>query len=266
MIATARQAAREAGTILKQHYGTVPPAAIRHKAATDFISYVDELSEAAIVETIHSRFSGHGILGEESGATLKKSPYRWIIDPLDGTTNYLHQVPVFAVSIALEFEQELVLGVIYDPLRDELFEAQKDQGALLNDEPISVSSKPDLSQSLIATGFPFKCKQFLPSYLQAFEAIFNRSIGKRRLGAAAIDLAYLAAGRFDGFWEIGLQPWDIAAGAVLIREAGGKITDFWDGSDFLEKHYLLATNGHIHGEMLPILKQHFPQPQPVYSN
>lgn len=265
MIEIARQAALEAGSILMEHYGRVSAEAIRRKSQNDFLSFVDEQSEQVIVETIRSRYPEHTILAEEGGQTENSSAYRWIIDPLDGTTNYLAGIPVFAVSIALEYQKELILGIVYDPIRKELFEAQKGQGAYLNGKPITVSTKKTLNESLIATGFPFKTKHFLVSYLQAFEDIFNRSIGMRRMGAAVIDLAYLAAGRFDGFWEIGLQPWDIAAGAVLIREAGGTIKDFWGSDDFLFKHYLLAGNGKIEHEIQTILHKHFHTFQPVYS-
>jgi len=265
MIEIARQAALEAGAFLLEQYGRVSEKDIRRKTQNDFISFVDEHSEQIIVETIRSRFPTHAFLAEESGQSEDKNAYRWIIDPLDGTTNYLSGVPVFAVSIALEYEQELILGIVYDPIRQELFEAQKGQGAQLNNNPIKVSKKQLMSESLIATGFPFKTKQFLNSYLQAFEQIFSQSIGMRRLGAAAIDLAYVAAGRFDGFWEIGLQPWDVAAGALLVREAGGAITDFWGSNDFMFNHYMLASNGLIQSEMQEILKLHFPVNKPVYT-
>lgn len=265
MIKIAKQAALEAGSFLKEHYGQVSEKDIRRKSKNDFLSFVDEQSEQIIVETIRSRYPEHMFLAEEGGGSGNHSDYRWIIDPLDGTRNYLSGIPVFAVSIALEYEQELVMGIVYDPVRGELFEAQKEQGSFLNNNPITVSKKHVLAESFIATGFPFKSKQFLKSYLNAFEQIFKNSIGMRRLGAAAIDLAYVAAGRFDGFWEIGLQPWDIAAGALLIREAGGMVQDFWGSEDFLNKHYMLASNGFIQSEIREILQLHFPSHKPVYS-
>ncbi len=265
MIEIARQAALEAGSFLLEQYGRVAEKDIRRKTQNDFLSYVDEQSEHIIVETIRSRFTNHTFLAEEGGQSRNKSAYRWIIDPLDGTTNYLSGIPVFAVSIALEYENELVLGIVYDPIRQELFEAQKGRGARLNNKSIEVSKKKVLGESLIATGFPFKTKEFLSSYLKAFEQIFNQSIGMRRMGAAAIDMAYVAAGRFDGFWEIGLQPWDIAAGALLIREARGAVQDFWGSNNFLFDHYLLASNKLIQSEMQEILKLHFPVKKPVYT-
>ncbi len=261
----ALQAARAAGTILNQHFGNVPQDAIRQKTKNDFLSFVDEQSERAIIETIRSRFPDHAFLAEESGRRQTQSDYCWIIDPLDGTKNYLSGIPVFAVSIALRYQNELVLGVIYDPVRNELFRAESGTGAFLNGQPIQVSSKTKLRDCLLATGFPFKAKHLLRQYLQAFESTFNVSIGMRRMGAAAVDLAYVAAGRFDAFWELGLSPWDVAAGTVLIREAGGTVHDFWLGNRFLFDHYLLATNGRIQQELSGLLRQSFPTFKPVYS-
>ena len=258
------QAAQAAGQILNQHFGKVPQGAIRQKTKNDFLSFVDEQAEQAIIETIRSRFPEHAFLAEESGKSQNQSAFRWIIDPLDGTKNYLSGIPVFAVSIALQQKNELVLGVIYDPMRNELFRAERGKGSYLNDKPIHVSSKEKLSDCLLATGFPFKAKHLLPQYLKAFEAVFNHSVGMRRLGAAAIDLAYVAAGHFDAFWELGLSPWDVAAGAVLIREAGGSVTDFWLGERFLFEHYLLSGNGRIQQELSGLLRQSFATFKPVY--
>ncbi len=264
MIAIAKQAALDAGEILLQHFGNIPEEMIRRKSQNDFLSFVDEESERVIIETIRSRYPQHSFLAEEGGSIESESPYRWIIDPLDGTKNYLSGIPVFAVSIALEYKGELVLGVIYDPVHNEMFIAERGKGAWLNDRRLQVSTKSGLQESLIATGFPFKAKQFLPQYLKAFEEIFTRAIGIRRAGAAAIDLAWLAAGRFDGFWELGLQPWDVAAGAVLIREAGGEISDFWGGEGFLFNHYLMAGNKSVHKELTGILPKHFKTIRNVY--
>lgn len=264
MIDIAKQAATEAGAFLMKNYGKVSELDIRQKSQNDFLSYVDEQSEQIILEIISSRYPEHSFLAEEGGQSEQSNSYRWIIDPLDGTTNYLSGIPAFAVSIALEYENELVLGVVYDPLRGELFEAEQGGGARLNGNTIRVSNKKRLNQSLIATGFPFKTKQFLSSYLKAFEAIFNQCIGMRRLGSAAIDLAYVAVGRFDGFWEIGLQPWDIAAGTVIVREAGGSVQDFWGSQDFLFNHYLISGNGQIEPELQQAIQNHFPKFQSVY--
>ncbi len=265
MIETAKKAALAAGEIIMQHFRKVPPEAIRSKQKNDFLSFVDEQSEQAIISTIRNAFPDHAFLAEESGASQNSDAHLWIIDPLDGTTNYITGLPVFAVSIALQFKGELILGVIYDPLHEEMFWAEKGKGAFLNDQPIHVTQKARLDQSLIATGFPFKAKHFLDTYLAAFKDVFQSSVGMRRMGAAAIDLAYVAAGRFDGFWEIGLSPWDIAAGAILIREAGGRISDFWDNDDFLHKHYTLASNGRIHRELMAKITKHFKSFKPVYQ-
>ena len=264
MMDIALQAAYAAGQILKEHFGKVPQGAVRQKTKNDFLSFVDEQSEQAIINTIRSSFPEHGFLAEESGPSGNQSAYRWIIDPLDGTKNYLSGIPVFAVSIALQHHNELTLGVIYDPMRDELYRAERGTGAFLNDRPMRVSSKKQLNDCLLATGFPFKARHLLLSYLNAFERVFNHSVGMRRMGAAAIDLAYVAAGRFDAFWELGLSPWDVAAGAVLIREAGGTVSDFWLGDQFLFGHYMLASNGQVQQELSRLLRQSFPTFQPVY--
>ena len=265
MLETAKNAAYAAGEILKENFGRVPQEAVRKKKQNDFLSFVDEESEKKIVEIIQAEFPSHAVLAEESGGSGPENEYMWIVDPLDGTTNYLTGIPLFAVSIALQYQNELVLGVIYDPIRDELFSAEKGRGAFLNGSSIQVSGKVSLNESILATGFPFKTKQFLPQYLQVFHDIFERSIGIRRMGSAAVDLAYLAAGRFDGFWEIGLSPWDTAAGTVLIREAGGQISDFWNGSNFVWNNYILASNGRIHEETGEIIRKHFPVYQKVYE-
>lgn len=265
MINTAKKAALEAGNIVMEHFHKVPTEAIRSKSKNDFLSFVDEQSEQAIISVIKQSFPDHAFLAEESGASQNDNDYLWIIDPLDGTTNYITGLPVFAISIALLHKGEPIVGVIYDPLHNEMFWAEKGKGAFLNDLPIRVSNKPRLDQSLIATGFPFKAKHFLDVYLQAFKDIFESSVGMRRMGAAAIDLAYVAAGRFDGFWELGLSPWDIAAGAVIIREAGGRISDFWDNDAFLYKNYTVATNGLIHKELIAKITKHFTSFKPVYQ-
>jgi len=265
MIQIAKKAAYAAGEILREHFRKIPDTAIREKTKNDFLSFVDEEAEKKIISIIHKAFPGHSILAEESGNSGASDEFLWIIDPLDGTKNYLSGIPVFAVSIALQHKDDLILGVIYDPMRDELFSAQKGRGAFLNGKKIEVSKKKTLGQSLLATGFPFKAKHFLTVYLSTFRNIFERSIGMRRMGAAAVDMAYLAAGRFDGFWELGLSPWDVAAGTVLIREAGGQVSDFWGGNRFLWDHYLLASNGLIHAELSAVIRKHFLSFKAVYE-
>lgn len=251
-------AAREAGEIINQNYGKIKETDIRQKSAVDFISFVDETAEKKIIDLIRTQYPDHAFLAEESGAEDTSSGYRWVIDPLDGTTNYLHMIPFFSTSIALEYNGETLLGVVYNPVHNELFYAQKGKGALLNDHPIHVSKAQTLAESFIATGFPFKKKEVLSSHLKAFEKIFQKCIGARRLGSAALDLSYVAAGRFEGFWEIGLQPWDIAAGDIIVREAGGFVSDFWDNPDYKNSSYIMATNSKIHRELATIIQSEFP--------
>ena len=258
MIETAKKAALAGGEILIENFRKVSKNDIRKKARNDFLSYVDENSEKKIISIIKEAFPQHSILAEETGKSASESDYQWIIDPLDGTTNYLAGIPVFAVSIGLQYKNELILGVINDPIHNELFWAEKGKGAFINENKISVSNSESLKDSLLATGFPFKVKHLLPEYLEAWQNIFLPSIGMRRMGAAAIDLAYVAAGRFDGFWEIGLSPWDVAAGAVIIREAGGTVSDFWNNNHFLNTGYIVADNGKIHKELLNIIQNVFP--------
>jgi myo-inositol-1(or 4)-monophosphatase len=264
MIEVAKQAAYAAGKILTEHFKKLPKEAIRQKQANDYLSFVDETSEKKIISIIQKNFPDHSILAEETGESHQSGEYRWIIDPLDGTTNYITGLPVFAISIALQKGDEMILGVVYDPLQDELFWAEKGKGAYVNATPIRVSDSNSLSECLIATGFPFKAKHLIRPYLNSFEDMFHSCIGIRRMGAAAIDIAYVAAGRFGGFWELGLSPWDLAAGSVLIKEAGGYITDFWDGPDFLFKNYLIVSNGRVHKQMGEIIRKHFPEYQTVY--
>ncbi len=265
MIQTAQQAAREAGKILMEHFRKIPAQAIRRKLKNDFISFVDEQSEQTILRIIKNAFPQHAFLAEETGASLHKNEFLWIIDPLDGTTNFLQGIPVFAVSIGLLKKGQPFLGVIFDPLHDEMFWAVRGEGAYLNEQPIQVSPKQTLDESFIATGFPFKAKHFLPEYLGAFKNIFTECVGQRRMGAAAIDLAYVAAGRFDGFWELGLSPWDQAAGWCIIQEAGGRVTDFWGNDDFLYSHYTLASNGKIHELLIQKITPYFKEFKEVYG-
>ncbi len=265
MIEVAKQAALKAGQILLNHFGKIPASQIRHKRKNDFITFVDEQSEQIILKTIFEAFPDHAYLAEEIGSSRHEHDYLWIIDPLDGTTNFLQGIPVFAISIGLLHRGKPRLGVIYDPIHQELFWAEKGKGAFLNDQKIVVSNKTLLEQSFIATGFPFKAKHLLDDYLKAFKGIFSECIGQRRMGAAAIDLAYVAAGRFDGFWELGLSGWDQAAGWIIIEEAGGRVTDFWGNSDFLFSHYTLASNGKIHQQLIEKITLSFKQFKEVYA-
>lgn len=225
---------------------------VESKSRNDFVSEVDHAAEAAIIQELRNRFPSHAILAEESGEQ-GSGDFQWIIDPLDGTTNYLHGFPQFSISIALKHKGQLECGVVYDPLREELFTAARGQGAQLNDRRLRVATRPSLEGALIGTGFPFRDHRHLDVYLEMFKAMTMTTAGLRRPGSAALDLAYVAAGRTDGFWEIGLSPWDCAAGALLITEAGGTITDFGGGNRFLDTGNMIAGNLRIHRAMLDLL-------------
>jgi len=255
---TAVTAARLSGDIILRNLGQFSKTDIQTKQAFDFVTSVDKWSEAVIMQTIREKFPHHLFLSEETLKQEGNGGYRWIIDPLDGTTNYIHSYPMFSVSIALEFQNEIILGVVFDPLRDELFCAAKGGGSFLNNRGISVSDIALAEKSLIATGFPFRKKEMIDRYLDAFRKIFQRVSDIRRAGSAAIDLAYIAAGRVEGFFELNLSPWDIAAGSLLIREAGGTITDFQGSDQYLLTGDIVAGNNKTHAEILNIIKQVFP--------
>jgi len=236
MLNIAVAAARAAGSIIVRYLDRVDTLDVSTKHMNEFVTQVDREAEAIIIADIRKAYPGHAILAEESGAA-GESEYRWIIDPLDGTTNYLHGFPQFCVSIALEHRGRLDQGVVLDPLRQELFTASRGAGARLDDRRIRVSRQSGLEGALLGTGFPFQGAYDLDTYLETLRALVPRSAGVRRAGAAALDLAYVAAGRLDGFWAFGLQPWDMAAGVLLIREAGGLVTDA-DG----DEHYMDSGN------------------------
>ena len=246
---TAIEAARLGGKILMESLSDLETKQVQRKQEFDFVTQVDHRSEEAILQLIRERHPEHSILAEESGGSREEQDYLWIIDPLDGTKNYIHGFPVFAVSVALQFKSELRVGVVFDPVRDELFHAEKDKGAFLNDDPVKVSKTADFSECLLATGFPFRAKHLTEPYLEAFKELFYQASDFRRAGAAAIDLAYVACGRLDGFWELMLNSWDIAAGALLIEEAGGEVTDIWGGDSHLKTGHIVASNGLIHGRI-----------------
>ncbi|MEJ2313274.1 MAG: inositol monophosphatase family protein [Nitrospirota bacterium] len=253
---TAFRAARNAAGVILGNLGSLSRDDIDSKQASDFVTRVDRESEKTIVETIGASFPDHTFLAEESIKDADNR-YRWIIDPLDGTTNFIHQYPMFSVSIALEAEGEVVLGVVLDPLRDELFHAEKGGGAFLNGKPLSVSSVESPGGSLIATGFPFRNKGMTGLYLEAFKRVFLASGDLRRAGSAALDLCHLAAGRCEGFFELGLSAWDVAAGGLMIKEAGGLITDFSGGDDYLATGNVVAGNPPTHGLLLKIIRETF---------
>ena len=249
------RAARSAGNVIIRNLGKLDSLTVHSKSRNDFVSEVDTQAEQEIIHTLRKAFPDHGILAEESGHH-DGDDYQWIIDPLDGTTNFLHGFPQFAVSIALRHKGRLEQGVIYDPLRQELFTATRGAGAMLNDRRIRVTNRKELDGALLGTGFPFKSQQHLDTYLEMFRALFPRTAGIRRAGSAALDLAYVASGRLDGFWEIGLSVWDMAAGILLIQEAGGLCSDFTGGHDFLSNGNLVTANPKLFAEILKTIRPH----------
>ena len=252
MLNTAVKAARKAGSIITRASSEIDRLTVRRKQHNDFVSEVDHAAEEAIIRTLREAYPSHAFLGEEGGASSPAagSEYLWIIDPLDGTTNFLHGFPQYCVSIALKHKGVLQQAVVYDPNRNELFTATRGAGAFLNDRRIRVSATDKFEDSLIGTGFPFREFAHFDDYLRMFAAVTRRVAGVRRPGAAALDLAWVAAGRMDGFWEMGLSPWDMAGGALLIREAGGMVSDFEAGEGFLESGRIVAANPKVFSTLL----------------
>ncbi len=250
------KAALEASKILKENFGRITSTQIDLKQQFDFVTFVDKSAEQKIISVIREEYPDHKFFAEESD---KDEPggYRWIIDPLDGTTNYIHGFPAFSISIALEYNKEIIIGVIYDPMREELFVAEKGKGATLNDKTIRVSDITDPALSLLTTGFPFRSKNYLELYLESFRQLFLKASGIRRIGSVALDFSYLACGRCEGFWEIGLSPWDVAAGYLIIREAGGLMTDFSGGDSPVWTGNVIASNGHLHETIIRVVKDVF---------
>jgi len=253
---TAMRAAREAAEILMTNFGRLGANDVVTKNKSDFVTWVDKTSEQEIIKIIRQDFPDHNFCAEESEHD-DVGGFRWIIDPLDGTTNYIHGVPIFSVSIGLEKDGELLLGVVYDPNRDELFYAEKDGGAFLNDEPVKVSATTDPALALLATGYPFRAKQYIDAYQNSFKKLFLEAAGVRRAGSAALDLCYIACGRYDGFWELDLKPWDLAAAIVILQQAGGIITDFAGGNRVLETGNTIASNAHLHSFLIKNVKEAF---------
>ena len=250
---TAIEAARKSGLFIKNSVGKVHK--ISYKGRINIVTDVDRMSEAMIIKKIRSVFPGHSILSEESRPQEKDSPYRWVIDPIDGTTNFAHGFPFFSVSIALEEAGDVILGVVYDPMRDEIFVAEKGKGAYLNGRRIRVSKTKILSHSMLATGFTYGVKGARNRNIRNFSTFLVAAQAVRRAGSAALDLCYLACGRFEGFWEMDLKPWDTAAASLIVKEAKGKVTKF-DGSKY--SHYdkdILASNSLIHSQMQKILSR-----------
>ena len=255
MLNIAVKAARAAGAIINRASMDLDILKISTKSPNDFVTEVDQMAEQAIIETILQAYPDHGILAEESGREhgAKHSEFVWIIDPLDGTTNFIHGFPVYCVSIALTHRGVVQQAVVYDPTRNDLFYATKGRGAYLNDKRLRVSKRTRMSDALVGTGFPFRRGDNPKRYLKMFEEVMNQVAGLRRPGAAALDLCYVAAGYYDAFFETGLQPWDVAAGSLIITEAGGLIGNFTGESDFLHQREVVAGSPKIYGQMVQIL-------------
>ncbi len=257
MLNTAVRAARNAGNLIKRYMDRVDTLKVSKKQPNDFVTEVDKLSEQEIIGTLSEAYPDHAIYAEESGKHNTGDDVNkptWIIDPLDGTTNFIHGIPQFAISIGMQAEGHLQVGVIYDPVHDELFTAMRGDGAKLNNRRLRINPNTRLQGSLIATGFPYYQYDYLDHYLAILKEVITKTSGIRRPGSAALDLAYTAAGRFNGFWEFNLQAWDIAAGALLIQEAGGIVTDFNDKQDYLKTGNILCGPPKVHQELLDIIK------------
>jgi myo-inositol-1(or 4)-monophosphatase len=255
MLNIAVKAARAAGAIINRAALDLDLLQVSTKGPNDFVSEVDQAAERAIIEVLLAAYPGHGILAEESGREhgARHSEYVWIIDPLDGTTNFLHGFPVYAVSIALAHRGQVQQAVVYDPSRNDLFYASKGRGAFLNDRRIRVSKRTRMSEALIGTGFPFRKGDNFKRYVKMFEEVMQHCAGLRRPGAAALDLCYVAAGYYDGFFETGLNPWDIAAGSLMITEAGGLIGNFTGEADYLYQREVVAGTPKIYGQLVQML-------------
>jgi myo-inositol-1(or 4)-monophosphatase len=245
-------AAEKSARILQMRFGNI--SQVRKKAADEIVTEADTESEKEIISAIRSNFPEHGILSEECGLKAGGSDYKWIIDPLDGTVNFAHQVPICCISIALAFQDAIVLGVVLNPLNGEFFSAVKGQGAQLNGQSIQVSSISTLSDSLLVTGFAYNLKETFEPVITRYGNCLKAAQGMRRLGSAALDLCYVACGRFEGYWEQNLKPWDTAAGSLIAAEAGGTVTTFSNQSYSPDKGEILATNGQIHQDMVGLLK------------
>ena len=250
------RAAREAGKIINRAAQDIGALKIEQKDTNDFVSEVDRGAEQAIIDILKDAYPKHGFFGEESGKTNSESESIWIIDPLDGTTNFLHGFPAYCISIALQEKGVLTQAVIYDPVRNDLFTATRGSGAFLNNRRIRVTQRAKLQEALLSTGFPFKDFSYLETYINIFRDMAKKTSGLRRPGSAALDLAYVAAGFSDGFFEINLSPWDIAAGALLVQEAGGIVGDFEGNESWLRTGNIVAANPKVFGQMLQVIAPH----------
>jgi myo-inositol-1(or 4)-monophosphatase len=251
------RAARQAGSVIMRSFSRLDALTVSEKHTNDFVSEIDRNAEQAIIDTIRRAYPNHAILAEESGVHGKDT-YQWIVDPLDGTTNYLHGFPQFSVSIALTHRGRLESAVVYDPLRDEMFTADRGGGALLNDRRLRVTEQRSLNGALLGTGIPYRDQRYIDAYLGMLKDLTKETAGIRRPGSAALDFAYVAAGRLDGFWELGLSVWDFAAGALLVQEAGGTVSDIRGGSRYMESGNVITANVHLHRALVEKIRPHLP--------
>ncbi|MDP1525737.1 MAG: inositol monophosphatase family protein [Rhodocyclaceae bacterium] len=256
MLNTAIKAARRAGNVINRASLDLGQLTIGVKQQNDFVTEVDRAAEATIIETLREVYPSHAILAEESGLSEQTSEFQWIIDPLDGTTNFIHGFPQYAISIALAHKGVLTQAVVYDPNRNELFTASKGGGAFLNDKRIRVSKCVKLEESLLGTGFPYRVFDHVDTYLAIFKEMTKRCAGVRRPGAASLDLAWVACGRIDGFWEFGLSPWDMAAGALLILEAGGLVSDLSGDGNYLQTGNIVGGTPKVFNQLLQVIQPH----------
>lgn len=254
MLNIAVRAARTAGNIIARSYESRDNLEIESKGANDFVTKIDKEAEQAIISKIKQSYPDHSFVGEESGLTEGNDDFKWIIDPLDGTTNFVQGIPHFCVSIALQYKGKLDQAVVFDPLRGELFTASRGNGAQLNGFRVRVGQRKELQGTVLATAFPFKNKELLGESLEKFAKIFNEAGDVRRSGSAALDMAYVAAGRFDGYWEQGVKPWDIAAGELLVRESGGLVSDFSGGHQYFKTEQVVAGNPKVVQSIVKHLK------------
>ncbi|MDH5230972.1 MAG: inositol monophosphatase [Gammaproteobacteria bacterium] len=256
----AKRAAHNAGNIMMRALNRLDTLNVTEKSQNDYVSEVDRMAEQEIVAILRKAYPQHGILGEEGGVQQASGSdeFQWIIDPLDGTTNYLRGIPHFAVSIALKHKNQITQALVYDPVKDETFMASRGNGAQLNDRRIRVTNRKTMEGALLGTGFPFRADQDVDLFIETLRVMMPQTAGIRRPGSAALDLAYVAAGRFDGFWEFGLNSWDMAAGSLLVQEAGGVVTDLKGGDDFLSNGNILAGNIRLHLLMMQRLAKVIP--------
>lgn len=255
---TVNEIAKDAGVFIKSQLNLLEPDEIQVKDYNSLVSYVDIEAEKLIVKSLSNIIPDAGFITEEDATENQVfNKFTWIIDPLDGTTNFIHRIPFFSVSIALKFQEEYILGVVYDVMHDLTFSASKGDGAYINQKRIYVSREGQLSEAVLATGFPYNVFESMEQYLSLFRILFQRTRGIRRLGSAALDLCYVASGSFTGFYEYGLNEWDIAAGICILKEAGGEVSDFKGTNNFVQDKTILATNKLIHAELLNLIKKHF---------